>query len=108
MKTALWIILGFVGLLFFIIVFDPAGGRKASTTSDRPASVTDNPDIQIATMAIRDADHPCGTVTSAVRSPRGTGIWALCSNGERYGIIEIQGKTLAMRCSALKAMGIEC
>ncbi len=91
------ILIGVVGLMILV----NSGGRDES----KPAPLTENPEIRIATIAINGAEHPCGTVVSATRSAGG--IRALCSNGETYAIVEIQGKTLAMRCSAVRALGIE-
>lgn len=59
----------------------------------------------VATRAIRDADHPCGTVVSAVRLSTG-GIRAACSNGETYRVFAHQGRELAMKCSAAAQLGV--
>ena len=61
------------------------------------------PPIAIAKAIIgRDFDaRDCPTVTLAERISDGT-IAADCSNGERFRIFIFQGKTLAMRCSAVR------
>ena len=59
----------------------------------------------VATLAITDADHPCGTVRDAVRLNDG-GIRAVCSNGEAYRVFTVQGKVVAMRCSAAAKLGV--
>lgn len=59
----------------------------------------------VASAAIQDADHPCGRVTDAFRTDTG-GIRATCSNGEIYRVFTVQGRTVAMKCSAAVAMGI--
>jgi hypothetical protein len=59
----------------------------------------------VAATAIRDADHPCGTVFDAIRLDSG-GIRATCSNGETYRVFTVQGKVVAMRCSAVAKLGV--
>jgi len=59
----------------------------------------------IAAAAIRDADHPCVTVLVAVRLADGS-IRAVCSNGEVYRIFTVQGKVVAMKCSAAAKLGV--
>jgi hypothetical protein len=66
------------------------------------------PPLAVAQAIIaRDFDRPdCPTVKFADRARDGT-IVALCDNGERFRIFGFRGNTLAMRCSAVKALGIE-
>lgn len=59
----------------------------------------------VAAAAIRDADHPCGNVRDAIRLDTG-GIRAVCSNGETYRIFTVDGKVVAMRCSAAARLGV--
>ena len=59
----------------------------------------------VAATAIRDADHPCGTISEAIRLESG-GIQATCSNGETYRVFMVQGKVIAMRCSAVAKLGV--
>ena len=63
------------------------------------------PPKEVALAAIQDADHPCGTVVEAVRTQDG-GIRAVCSNGELYRVFTVQGRTVAMRCSAARKLGV--
>src|SRR4030095_513116 len=59
----------------------------------------------VASAAIKDAEHPCGRVLGAVRLSTG-GIRAACSNGETYRIFRVDGKVVAMKCSAAAKLGI--
>jgi len=59
----------------------------------------------MATQAIREADHPCPTVSAAQRVSDGS-IRAACSNGETYRVMIVRGNWIAMRCSAAERMGI--
>ena len=59
----------------------------------------------VASVAIKDADHACGKVVNAVRLDTG-GIRATCSNGEAFRIFRVDGKVVAMKCSAAAKLGI--
>ena len=59
----------------------------------------------VASAAIREADHPCGRVLDAVRLNTG-GIRAVCSNGDAYRVFTVEGKVVAMKCSAAARLGI--
>src|SRR5262245_48586608 len=59
----------------------------------------------VAAAAIKDADHPCGRLLDAVRLPEGS-IRAVCSNGEAYRIFTVDGKVVAMKCSAAARLGV--
>jgi hypothetical protein len=60
---------------------------------------------QVAAAAIKDADHPCGRVVQAMRRDSGD-IRAICSNGEAYRVFAIEGRTVALRCSAAARLGV--
>jgi hypothetical protein len=60
---------------------------------------------QVAAAAIKDADHPCGSVVRATRLDTG-GIRAVCSNGEAYRVFTVDRKVVAMRCSAAARLGV--
>ena len=82
----------------------PVPQSQAGTTPTVVEPVAPNiPPIAIAKAIIgRDFDaRDCPTVTLAERISDGT-IAADCSNGERFRIFVFQGKTLAMRCSAVR------
>ena len=63
------------------------------------------PAEQVAIAAIKDADHPCGTVVRAARTDSG-GIRAVCSNGETYRVFTVDGRLVAMKCSAAAKLGV--
>jgi hypothetical protein len=92
---AIAIAAGLLVLLIFVVVNSGKDGFSQRSL-----------DIRAAELAINDAGHPCGSVANAVRPPSG-GIHAACSNGETYRIFTLQGKTVAMRCSAVRSLGIE-
>jgi hypothetical protein len=94
------VVIGFIGIMILV----NSGGQDESKRA--PLIEQNLHERAIAASAISAAGHPCGTVTSAARTPSG-GIRAVCSNGDTYRIVEVQGKTLAMRCSAVKAIGVE-
>ncbi len=80
----------------------------ASTSTVTTSPATANPaseEMQIAIRAIRDADHPCPAVVGAQRVSDGS-VRAVCTNGEIYRVSRLQGKYIAMRCSAAERMGI--
>ena len=60
---------------------------------------------QVALAAIEDAGHPCGTIVRATRTESG-GIRAVCSNGETYRVFTVNGRLVAMKCSAAAALGV--
>ncbi len=60
----------------------------------------------VAARELKEAEHPCPKVTSAVRRPDGS-IKALCSNSEDYLIATVNGQTIALRCSAARKMGVK-
>ena len=60
---------------------------------------------KVANRVIKEAEHPCPTVSSAARLSDG-GIVASCSNGERYLIFSVNGEAVAMRCSAARKIGV--
>jgi hypothetical protein len=62
----------------------------------------------VAEDAIKDAEHPCGKVTTAVRHPTDGSIIATCSNRERYRVFTMQpiNEVVAMRCSAAEKLGV--
>lgn len=59
----------------------------------------------VARQAIDAAPHPCPKVVSARRLNDGS-IHAECSNGEDYRIVSGRGEALAMRCKAVRALGV--
>ncbi len=59
----------------------------------------------VAARALKDADHPCPKITTAIRVDDGS-IKALCSNSEDYRIFTVEGKTVAMKCSAARKLGV--
>jgi hypothetical protein len=59
----------------------------------------------VAATAIRDADRPCGAVFDAICLDSGR-IRATCSSGETYRVFTVQGKVVAMRCSAVAKLGV--
>jgi hypothetical protein len=71
----------------------------------RVSAAPAGPAKAVALAAIQQADHPCGTVNDAVRTQDG-GIRAVCSNGEVYRVFTVQGKTVAMKCSAVVKLGV--
>lgn len=71
-----------------------------------PVSVVPNEEMRIASRAIREAEHPCGTVAAAVRLSDGS-VRAVCSNGEVYRVMTLRGELIAMKCSAAERMGIK-
>lgn len=78
-----------------------AHAQTQMTVGPAPAG----PPKSVAAAAIKDADHPCGIVSSATRLDSG-GIRAVCSNGEAYRIFTVQGRVVAMRCSAAARIGV--
>ena len=61
--------------------------------------------FKVAYRAIKEADHPCPKVVSAVRNPDGA-ISATCSNKEDYRVFTLNGKNVTMRCSAARRLGV--
>jgi hypothetical protein len=74
---------------------------QAQTTGPAPAG---NPKT-VASGVIKEAEHPCPRVTSAVRQGDGS-ISARCSNGEDYRIFTVKSQPIAIRCRAARAMGV--
>jgi hypothetical protein len=60
---------------------------------------------QIASAAIKNAEHPCGRVLDAIRL-QDNSVRAMCSNGEAYRVFSLQGEVVAMKCSAAKRLGV--
>ena len=60
----------------------------------------------VALQAINEAKHACPKIISAKRWSNGS-ITAICSNGEDYRIFTINGESLAMKCSAARAIGVK-
>lgn len=76
----------------------PKAGYQPAPTGD-PRS--------IAAAAIQKAGHPCPKVIAASRLADRS-IAAMCGNGEDYRITTIEALgTVAMRCSAVRRMGIK-
>ena len=59
----------------------------------------------VAARVLKEAEHPCPKVTSAVRRQDGS-IKALCSNSEDYLIFTVNGENIAMKCSAARKIGV--
>src|SRR5712692_8519075 len=81
-----------IGLAVALTMPSPAHGQIKITPAPPGAPEP------IATAAINDADHPCGTVLDAIRLGDGS-IRAVCSNGATYRIFDVQGRLVAMKCS---------
>lgn len=60
---------------------------------------------EVAKRAIADAEHPCPKITSAFRNKEGS-VSARCSNREDYRVFSVDDKSIVMRCSAARKMGI--
>jgi len=91
-----------------------SSSTKTPTTTGSTSSAVTTPPVKetregllIAAEAIRYADHPCPRVTTAVELQDGS-IRAICSNNETYRIMTktVNGKRLAMRCSAGARLGV--
>ena len=74
----------------------------AATIGPAPAGDT----ARVSLTVLKEADHPCPRVSSASRMQDGS-IRASCSNGEDYRIVSADGRPLAMRCSAARALGVK-
>jgi hypothetical protein len=61
--------------------------------------------VQVATIAISGAEHPCPKVKKAQRNSDGS-ISAICSNKEDYRIFTIDNKSIVMRCSVIRKLGV--
>jgi hypothetical protein len=59
----------------------------------------------VAQKAIQDAGHQCSLIVAATRLGDGS-IRAVCNDGEIYRVFNFQGQSLAMKCSALKSLGV--
>jgi hypothetical protein len=69
------------------------------------------PSGEAATVALRiileNFDPPdCPRIQTAFRMGDG-GIHAVCTNQEIYRVFTLDGKALALRCSALRRMGVQ-
>ena len=60
----------------------------------------------VAMEAINEAKHACPKIISAKRWSNGS-ITAVCSNGEDYRIFTINRESVAMKCSAARAIGVK-
>lgn len=81
----------------------PSSAPPAETP--RPVNTT-SADVSLATRVIREADHPCPTVLTAVKLSDGS-LRAACSNGEIYRIMSLRGQWVAMKCSAAQRLGVD-
>ena len=76
----------------------------AQVTISGPAP--EGPPEAVATAAIRQTTHPCGAVIEATRLKNGT-IRAVCSNGEAYRVMTMNGHVVTISCSfGEKKLGI--
>jgi len=85
----------------------PTDTAAAPLLDIRPAP--NGPEKLIAESILgRDFDRPdCPTVVRALRLGDGS-IRAVCSNGEDFRVFNLNGKTIAMRCSAARQLGAGC
>ena len=60
----------------------------------------------VAEAAIRYSEHPCPSVTRAVRNEVDGSVTAKCSNGERYNVFRMDAikEPIALKCSAWKKL----
>lgn len=87
----------------------PAAPARQDTSAVKPPTSTPaspTEEMRLATRAIREAEHSCGTVTAAIRLSDGS-VRATCSNGEIYRVMTLRGELIAMKCSAAERMGIK-
>jgi hypothetical protein len=68
--------------------------------------VVPSEEMRLAARVIREAEHPCGTVTAAARLSDGS-VRAVCSNSEIYRVMQLRGEWLALKCSAAQRLGIQ-
>jgi hypothetical protein len=80
---------------------------QAQVLDIRPAP--NGPEKLIAeSILARDFDREdCPRVVSAIRLGDGS-IRAVCSSGEDFRVFMLNGKTIAMRCSAARQLGAGC
>ena len=98
----LWVVV-FVGILLVLLAALLTTGRATEKPQESSAPSHEQ---RLATAVISDAGHPCGIVITAINLPSGS-IRATCSNGESYRVFALEGKMVAMRCSAVKKLGVD-
>ena len=111
---ALWKkILGVFGVVAFFAWMSssssPSNSERGSGAS-HTSIVTGSPDGNTAAVAravIRENFEPsdCPSVSDARRLGDGS-IKASCSNGDTYRVFALNGKTVAMKCSAAATLGV--
>lgn len=87
------------------------GSMKSETTAPTRVQLGPAPegsDAMVAQEAILDnfSKDDCSLVIDAKRFGDGS-IRATCNTGEVFRIFTLNGKAMAMRCSALKRLGLE-
>jgi hypothetical protein len=87
-------------IIAFVLI---AASTSAFALSTGPAPSGDPKTV--ATKAIKEAEHPCPKVKSAKRNPDGS-VSAVCSNKEDYLVFTVDSKTITMRCSAARKIGV--
>ncbi len=86
---AICVVFGLLGWIVILRLVDmslPPEQRTVEAAAENPAP--QGAPKSIATAAMKNADHPCGTVLDAVRLSDGS-IRAVCSNGEAYLVFSL-------------------
>ena len=83
----------------------PVGTSQKLSEAIGPAPSGDADAVALMVILDNFDSRDCPKVVKAGRDSDGS-IKAICSSGEEFRIFTLKGKSLAMKCSAVKAMGI--